>query len=180
MSANLDRFSCGVTPRAPDEVGVCKACSGTIYDYELMKCDTCDAQIHQKCQVECKMCHHVGCMCCMFWDEKYSEWFCDESCKWDFHNQIVRAEKKDNMARSINKLKEAKKLANDNNFVLKQHSQIHYSLNFIQGGKVKWRLNIYPSNQRLYSDPNHRGPFIKVNRPWTLVDVVRAATEKLS
>ena len=38
-----------------------------------------------------------------------------------------------------------------------------------------WLLNIYPGNCRLYWDPKHRGPFLKVNSPWCLRTIVAAA-----
>lgn len=65
MSANLDRFSCGVTPKVPDEVGGCEACGGVIYDYELEKCDSCDARIHHGCAEVCDVCASAGCKCCV-------------------------------------------------------------------------------------------------------------------
>lgn len=63
--ANLDRFSCGVTTKAPDEVGICRACGGTIYDYEFRQCDSCEAQIHHGCTKECDECGHLGCKACL-------------------------------------------------------------------------------------------------------------------
>ncbi|MCJ7777780.1 MAG: hypothetical protein MUP16_05650 [Sedimentisphaerales bacterium] len=65
MSANLDRFSCGVTPKIPDEVGSCEVCGGTIYDYELINCSVCDAKIHIGCAEECDGCGRVGCKLCL-------------------------------------------------------------------------------------------------------------------
>jgi len=65
MSSNLDRFSCGVTPKIPDEVGSCEVCGGTIYDYELMNCSVCDAKIHKGCTEVCDGCGFVGCKNCL-------------------------------------------------------------------------------------------------------------------
>jgi len=65
MSANLDRFACGVTPKVPDEVGSCEACSGAMYDYELTRCGSCDARIHIGCSQECDGCGTMGCKICL-------------------------------------------------------------------------------------------------------------------
>lgn len=65
MSTNLDRFNCGVTPKEPVEVGCCEACSGVIYNYELMKCGLCDARIHGGCSEECDGCGMLGCKSCL-------------------------------------------------------------------------------------------------------------------
>ena len=48
----------------------------------------------------------------------------------------------------------------------------HYQL---RSHDPAWLLNIYPGNCRLYWDPNHRGPFLKVNSPWCLRTIVAAA-----
>jgi hypothetical protein len=65
MEPSLDRFSQGYTPKEPDEVGSCEACSGTVYDYELIECNTCDAQIHKGCSEECDGCGMMGCKSCL-------------------------------------------------------------------------------------------------------------------
>ena len=61
MSANLDRFSFGYTPREPVEVGDCEACGYVIYDYELIHCSMCDVKIHQSCESKCDKCSSRGC-----------------------------------------------------------------------------------------------------------------------
>ena len=61
MSVNLDRFSCGYSPREPVEVSDCEACGYVIYDYELIHCSACDAKIHQGCESRCDMCGRKGC-----------------------------------------------------------------------------------------------------------------------
>ena len=76
MSANLDRFSCGVTPTVPDEVGNCEACGGVIYDYELARCRVCDAVIHEGCEKRCDVCGAAGCKCCLWENEEDSFLYC--------------------------------------------------------------------------------------------------------
>lgn len=52
---------------------------------------------------------------------------------------------------------------------------LHYQLAAVCDGGVDWLLNLYPSTQRMYMDPHHRRPSLKLPHPWTLLDVVRAA-----
>ena len=61
MTVNLDRFSCGYTPRPAIEVGDCQACDDMMYDYEQTKCLFCDQKIHQKCSSHCDKCGREGC-----------------------------------------------------------------------------------------------------------------------
>lgn len=39
----------------------------------------------------------------------------------------------------------------------------------------RWLLNLYPGNQRVYTDPNkpERGPYLGLRSPWGLVDVIQ-------
>jgi len=80
MSTNLDRFSQGVTPKEPDEVGCCAACSGTMYDYDLIECDICGSRIHQSCIEVCDGCGRVGCKCNVCLVEIDGLLYCEE-CK---------------------------------------------------------------------------------------------------
>ena len=61
---NLDRFS-GVEPKEPIEVGDCDACSDMMDAYEKVKCEMCDASIHQECCKHCDYCGKPGCGVCM-------------------------------------------------------------------------------------------------------------------
>jgi len=61
MTVNLDRFSCGYTPKPAIEVGTCNACGDVIYDYELTRCGACDAIIHERCKSKCDKCGARGC-----------------------------------------------------------------------------------------------------------------------
>lgn len=70
----------------------------------------------------------------------------------------------------------AARIAAENGLWLIQCGMIHYQL----GPKDRrWLLNIYPSNRRLYHDPNKRGPFISVKSDWGLTDVVMAAVRQM-
>lgn len=67
MQPSYDRFSCGVNPKMPIEVGDCAACGGMMYDYEVIKCLACDAEIHQGCIEACEGegCGEIGCKACL-------------------------------------------------------------------------------------------------------------------
>lgn len=75
---NLDRFSVGVEPIEPTEVGTCDGCGGVIYKYELAKCIGCGAMVHQGCLENCSSCELDGCRCCLKRDEETLYWFCEE------------------------------------------------------------------------------------------------------
>lgn len=66
------------------------------------------------------------------------------------------------------------KYAREVGLELKQCSQSHYQLTCQDPA---WLLNIYPGNRRLYWDPNRRGPFLKVEEPWCIRNVIIAATK---
>lgn len=98
----------------------------------------------------------------------------------DQHNQEKREEKAENLKDSLAVLLEAKKLAAENNLVLEQHSQWHYSLTLMKNGARKWRINVYPSNQRIWWDRRcGKAPFLDLPVGWTLLDVVKKAVELL-
>ena len=76
---------------------------------------------------------------------------------------------------------EAVALAYANNCALQRmparYPRYHFQLICFDGSGSEYIYNLYPTVQRIYSDPKHRGPFLKVNRPWTLLDVVKAKVE---
>ena len=83
----------------------------------------------------------------------------------------------DRAAKSEATFNEARALAEANGFQLTQPSDGCYQLRRL---KPLWIYNLYPRRSglspRIYSDPHHRGPFLRgMPEPWTLLDVVRAA-----
>jgi len=88
MSVNLDRFSCGVIPKEPNEVGTCCACGETIYDYESANCPICDEKVHEKCIKICDVCHEViACKACL--TEIDGLFYC-EDCKGE-ESEVINA-----------------------------------------------------------------------------------------
>jgi hypothetical protein len=68
-------------------------------------------------------------------------------------------------------------LAEASGLLLVRCSEVHYQLSPHDG---RWLLNVYPSNRRLYRDPNRENaPYLDLPDNWTLLDVVRAAAEVL-
>lgn len=62
----------------PNTVGICGACGGDIYEYELTTCE-CGATIHITCRKECLECGAEGCRLCMIYDNLTGEHFCNTS-----------------------------------------------------------------------------------------------------
>lgn len=90
---SYDGFSRGVTPKVPDEVGDCAACGGKMYDYEVIKCLACDAEIHQGCIETCdgELCGQIGCRACLTENEE-GLLLCEE-CKYneEIKKQVLAA-----------------------------------------------------------------------------------------
>lgn len=84
-----------------------------------------------------------------------------------------RSQRTDVAARQF---KEAAALAARHRLRLRKCDDIQYQLIPLD---AEWLLNIYPSNRRLYHDPNRRGPFLRVREDWTLLDVVKAAVAEV-
>ena len=82
----------------------------------------------------------------------------------------------DRAEKSMATFEEAKLLASSNGFILKNPSMGCYQLKHLSKG---WIMNLYPRmsgfSPRIYNDPHHRGPFLKLPEGWTLLDVVKAA-----
>lgn len=97
---------------------------------------------------------------------------------WDDFNKRRQDRKDKNLQDSLDILVEAKKLAHVHDLVLEQHSQWHFSLAYTKNGDRKWRLNIYPSNQRIWCDKKcGKAPFLELPDRWTLLDVVKKAVK---
>lgn len=94
---------------------------------------------------------------------------------WDEYKAAQKKEKQENHERAMATFDDAQDLARENNWRLFRCSDIHFKLTC-----GNWIYHLYPSNQRIYADPtHHRGPFLNVTRPWTFLDIVEAAIEKL-
>lgn len=64
-------------------------------------------------------------------------------------------------------------LARCSGFRLACHSETHYTLADPVTG---WRYELYPGNQRIWTDPKRaaRAPFLTVPRPWRIVDAIKS------
>ena len=97
----------------------------------------------------------------------------------DKYNAEQRRKKDENYDKAIKSFESAKKLAVSIGFSLIQHSPWHFSLTYVKDGERQWRLNLYPRNQRIWSDPAcGKTPFLEVPKPWDFFDVVTAAVIK--
>lgn len=94
---------------------------------------------------------------------------------WDQFTKTRNQKKKMLLQLSLNTFDEAVKLAEANSCSLQQKPAVyHFQLTCYPDRRWVRIYNLYPSTQRIYSDPKHRGPFLEVKRPWTLLDVVKA------
>lgn len=58
---------------------------------------------------------------------------------------------------------------------LKRCSDTHYQAIVRHADNTpRWLYNLYPGNQRVYSDETYHGPFIPVQKPWTIRTFVEA------
>ncbi len=62
-----------------------------------------------------------------------------------------------------------------NNVHLLKRSEWHYQIKSVPR---RWVYNLYPSNQRIYKDPNSPSPFVEVPHPWNLKDVFLVVLKK--
>lgn len=71
---------------------------------------------------------------------------------------------------------DAQQLARINEMQLTRPSDGCFQLRHLRHG---WIINMYPRHNggspRMFHDPHHRGPFLDLPDPWTLLDAVRAA-----
>ncbi|MBA7654985.1 hypothetical protein ES703_62881 [subsurface metagenome] len=97
---------------------------------------------------------------------------------WDQQVKLKSRRKKGYLERAVATFDEAAKLAKDNSWLLeKMPAEYHFQLAFFDKGCAEFIYNLYPTTQKIYSDPKHLGPFLKVVKPWTLLDVVKAAVK---
>ncbi len=88
---------------------------------------------------------------------------------WEEYNKGVQKERQRRRDEATNEIDNIQRRLADFSIVLRQCTTAHYQL--IYGD---WIYNLYPGNQRIYSDPKHRGPFLNVPKPWTLSEVADA------
>jgi hypothetical protein len=95
---------------------------------------------------------------------------------WDEYNAERDKKKKENYDRAVATFTAVQELARLNGFSLVQYSTWHFSLTYLKDGKRQWRINLHPSNQRIWADRKcGKAPFLEISTPWTFLDVVCAA-----
>jgi len=89
--------------------------------------------------------------------------------------KTIMTRKRKHLQASVDVFDEAVTLAYANHCVLQRKpGNAHFQLLCLNENSEYFIYNLYPSTQRIYSDPKHRGPFLQVKKPWTLLDVVKA------
>lgn len=100
---------------------------------------------------------------------------------FDDLQKSIKQRKQRNIQASVDVFDEAFALAYANGFVLeRKRGCYHYQLTWFGGEEdEEYIYNLYPTTQRIYADPHHRGPFLNLKKPWTVLDVVKAAVKLL-
>ncbi len=98
---------------------------------------------------------------------------------WDPYTKLKNRRKRAHLQASEDVFDEAVELARESGSCSLQQMPggYHFQL-FCYGENHDHIYNLYPSTQRIYADPKHRGPFLKVKMPWTVLDVVKAVVGK--
>lgn len=100
----------------------------------------------------------------------------EDEVDWGAYNADKKRQRQKNHDHAMATFEDAKKLAKVNGFILFQHGPWHFSLTCLKGGERQWRLNLYPSNQRIWADKQcGKAPFLKVPDCWNFIDVIMAA-----
>lgn len=98
----------------------------------------------------------------------------------DEYNQEKKRLKANHLQASLDVLQEARALAAVNGLKLIQHNHWHFSLNLYKDGLREWRLNIYPSNRRIWWDKKcGKAPYLDLPLGWNLLDIVKIAVRLL-
>lgn len=99
---------------------------------------------------------------------------------YKFYKDLRLEQAKESAKRRRQALKDytrALALADQLGWILKCHSESHYSLRKPQ--ENSWLLNIYPGNGRFYYDPNKpKGPILKLKSDWTLTELLEEVVKK--
>lgn len=91
----------------------------------------------------------------------------------------IKHRKQTHLQASEDVLDEAVALAYANHCaVQRMPARHHFQLICFNENSPEYIYNLYPSTQRIYADPKHRGPFLNIKMPWTLLDVVKAKVGK--
>lgn len=90
-------------------------------------------------------------------------------------DEANRAERADNRESAADDYHAALNKARFYGVTLKRFSDVHHQLISV---KPDWIMNVYPGNQRLLGDKNHKPPLIQLFRPWTLIRAVEAFGKK--
>ena len=92
----------------------------------------------------------------------------------------LRATDKDSRRRKADaEFSDAARLAHGCDLTLKRHTEQHYSLRGAVCGD-SFQLNIYPGNQRLYSQDRKLGYVNMAAGPWGLFDVVNSVIDHIA
>lgn len=97
---------------------------------------------------------------------------------WGSHTEIKNKRKRAHLQASEFDFDKAVELARESGSCSLRRMPATYHFQLIcYGEDYEYIYNLYPSTQRIYTDSKHRGPFLRISKPWTVLDVVKAAVK---
>jgi hypothetical protein len=91
-------------------------------------------------------------------------------------NPISSQQKDKRYKAASDDFEEAQRLAIQHGLKLLRFTDMHYQL---RDDKLDYVINLYPGNQRIYVDRQHkRPPFLDLSHPWRLQEVVTTLVQK--
>jgi len=98
---------------------------------------------------------------------------------WGQQNKLKNRRKQERLQASEDVFDEAVKLARESGACSLQRTPAAYHYQLVRYGENHEHIyNLYPTTQRIYTVPKHRGPFLQIPKPWTVLDVVKAVVKK--
>jgi hypothetical protein len=87
------------------------------------------------------------------------------------YNAATRAERMTRRLDAMDQYHQLVDLARTSGLVFQRYTKAHYRISL----PGVWRINLYPGNCRVYSDPTKPGPHLNLPMPWTLQQAVEQA-----
>jgi len=98
---------------------------------------------------------------------------------WDQQNTLKNRRKRERLQASEDTFDEAVKLARESGLCSLERMPAGYHFQLICYGENHEHIyNLYPTTQKIHIDPRHRGPFLQIQKPWTVLDIVKAVVKK--
>jgi len=98
---------------------------------------------------------------------------------WDQLNELKNQRKRERLQASEDVFAQAVRLARESGSCSLERMPARYHFQLVCFGENHDHIyNLYPTTQKIHLDPRHKGPFIRVTKPWTVLDVVKMVVKK--